>query len=166
MESVVFNVSHKQFFISNTYWILFYFLLTIVGGLIIFPSLPVIFDVGIFLFMLIDNIIFNRGMRKIVEIAANNNEIILTYYKLWLKRTITVSRKTFGKILIERKRNNTKIFIYIYDKRWLRPPCMYIQFSKSKVDYLENNICNSQDDIEKAIALLEKYNYHIEFENK
>ena len=164
MESIVFNVSYKQFCISYVYWIFLYSMITIVIGYILYPSLPKILFVGVFLFMLIDSILFNRGMRKIVEIAADDNNIVLTYYKLWLKRQICITRKTFGKIQVTRKRG--KISLYVYDNRWVRPPCMYVQYSENKFDHLANNICESREDVEKAIALFEKYNYRIEFENK
>ncbi|MBE6324373.1 MAG: hypothetical protein E7074_05265 [Bacteroidales bacterium] len=163
MENVVLSVSPKQLIMSNSFWILLNAILAVVMASI-FSSYPKMIFLGVFLFMMIYAHIFNRNMWRIVEIAVDDNEIVLTYYRLWVKKSLSISRKTFGKILVES--SNTKLSLNIYDKRWVLAPCMNVQYSENKFDYLVNNICESREAIEKAIALLEKYNYHIEFENK
>ena len=163
MENIIINISRKQHILSNLYWILFYVIVTVVIGCV-YSAYPQIIFIVVFIYMLVDVLIFNRGMRKIVAIAVDDNEIVLTYYKLWVKKTTHISRQTLGKIKVER--HDTKLSLYIYDKRWVRAPCMYVEYSECKLDYLLNNICESREDIENAIALFEKYNYHIDFENK
>ena len=163
MENVILNVSRKQLVISNLFWILLYAILAVIMASI-FSSYPKVIFFCVFLFMMIDVHIFNRNRWRVVEIAVDDNEIVLTYYRIWVKESLSISRETFGKIKVER--TDTELSLSIYDKRWLRAPCINVQYSENKFDHLVNNICESKEDVEKAIALFEKYNYRIEFENK
>jgi len=154
MESVKINVSPERLRIFNGKNLGIDLLICTLPALI-FPKIA-LFMFGLFVYNIVFHHVFNRGMRVITEVSADEEKIVLTYYKWWVKRSIEISKKTFGKIIVER--NAKSLCIFIFDKRFLAPPAMRIGYTTRELD----RTCDSKEDVEAVIKLLEKY-YHIEY---
>lgn len=155
MESVKIKISSKRLWIFNGKSIGLDFLICVLP-VVLFPSLA-IYMFGLFMYSIIFHHLLNRGMRVITEVSADEEKMILTYYKWWVKKSIEITRKTFGKIIVER--NTRRLVIYIFDNRFLAPPAMRIGYTTRELD----KTCDSKEDVEAVIKLLEKNNYHIEY---
>lgn len=154
MEHRVLKVGTKRLWIFNGQWLGQYMLICLLP-IFFFPEIAV-YMCGLLCIYILKHIL-HRGMWVITEVSADEERIILVYYQLWIKKSIEISRQTFGKIQVKERAN--RLIVDIYDDRFINPPCMRIQFS----NYEFGKTCDSKGDVEAVINLFEKYNYHIEY---
>lgn len=149
------TIRPQQIIIYYLIRFVFYFIITLVGGCI-FNLMSLSKMMFTYIILILYFIVFNRGDRIITDIYICNNQINLTYRKLFIKRNITIPK---NHISIKNVVNNNSNSIRFHDDRFITNPVFM------DIVYTNNILiatCSSDENIRNIIETLEQYGYIID----